>query len=123
MEQEQNSRRKFAATDVFVPFNAQPKYLEKVDTTGSSSQGSANTEIHSGTTPSKSVAEMYSEAYTNADFDEKKGLVVFQRYCHLYRQGEMEEIIQQVSGAKLVESGYESGNHFVILEVTDERGS
>jgi alkylated DNA repair protein alkB family protein 8 len=123
MEQEQNSRRKFAATDVFVPFNAQPKYLEKVDTTESRSQRSANAETNSGATSTKSVAEMYSEAYTNADFDEKKGLVVFQRYCHLYRHGEMEEIIQQVSGAKLVESGYESGNHFVILEVADQKGS
>ena len=29
MEQDEGSRRKFAAPDVFVPFNAQPKYLDK----------------------------------------------------------------------------------------------
>jgi alkylated DNA repair dioxygenase AlkB/SAM-dependent methyltransferase len=115
MEQQQNSRRRFAASDVFVPFNAQPKYLEKVDTMGSQERV-VNLDV--GETKSKSVAEMYSEAYTKADFDEKKGLVVFQRYCHLYRHGEMEEIVKEVAGARLVESGYESGNHFVILEVT-----
>jgi alkylated DNA repair protein alkB family protein 8 len=116
MEQEKDSRRRFAAADVFVPFNAQPKYLDKVDSLGGSKGAEINTV---DAAKSKSVAEMYSEAYTNADFDEKKGLVVFQRYCHLYQKGEMEEIVHQVGGVKLVESGYESGNHFVILEVTE----
>jgi alkylated DNA repair protein alkB family protein 8 len=81
------------------------------------SKGAQNNTVDAA--KSKSVAEMYSEAYTNADFDEKKGLVVFQRYCHVYKKGEMEEIVHQVGGAKLVESGYESGNHFIILEVTE----
>ena len=67
---------------------------------------------------SKSVAQEFSEAYKNADFDEKKGLVVFQRYCHLYRKGELEDLVARIPGAKLVESGYESGNHFVILQVS-----
>ena len=32
MEQDEGSRRKFASTDVFVPFNAQPKYLNTTQT-------------------------------------------------------------------------------------------
>jgi alkylated DNA repair dioxygenase AlkB/SAM-dependent methyltransferase len=109
LEQDQNSRRRFASTDIFVPFNAQPKYLEKVQgTTGG---------FESTTSATKSVAEMYSEKYKKADFDEKKGLVVFQRYCHMYRTGELEELVQQVPGAVLLESGYESGNYFAILKV------
>lgn len=117
IEQQENSRRRFAAPDVFVPFNAQPKYLDKVDSFGENGKSAGNNSVDGE--KGKSVAEMYSEAYTNADFDEKKGLVVFQRYCHLYRKGEMEEIVDQIVGAKLVGSGYESGNHFVILEVTE----
>jgi alkylated DNA repair protein alkB family protein 8 len=120
MEQEESSRRRFAATDVFVPFNAQPKYLDKVlqeKEFYAAVDGKHNQTLHQESGPTRSVAELYSEAYTNADFDEKKGLVVFQRYCHLYRHGEMDEIVQQVRGVKLVESGFESGNHFVILEV------
>ena len=116
MEQEKNSRRRFAAPDVFVPFNAQPKYLDKVTGTGDVASGR---DVDKDEPRSKSVAEMYSEAYTNADFDEKKGLVVFNRYCHLYQKGEMEELVSEVGCARLVESGYESGNHFVILEVTN----
>jgi len=119
MEQDKDSRRHFATTDVYVPFNAQPKYLDKVSQHSGSKKADPNVSTSEpSAVPSKSVAELYSEAYENADFDERKGLVVFQRYCHLYKQGEMEEITCQVSGVKLVESGYESGNHFVILEVT-----
>ena len=125
MEQAADSRRRFAAPDVFVPFNAQPKYLNKLcdKTKGSKTKQNQN-ESSSGSTdsapasgPSKSVAELYSEAYDKADFDERKGLVVFQRYCHMYREGELDDLVRQVPSVRLLESGYESGNHFVILEV------
>ncbi len=107
MEQASNSKRRFAATDVFVPFNAQPKYLDKVN----ECTGAIANEV------SKSVAEQYSEAYEKADFDERKGLVVFQRYCHMYREGELDNLVRQIPSLRLVESGYESGNHYVIVKV------
>lgn len=116
LEQEAKSKRKFAGTDVFVPFNAQPRYLNKVQVEEKpskqekGSRGSAN-----GT---KGVAEIYSQAYEGAEFDENKGLVVFKRYCHMYRHGELDELVEQVDGLSLIESGYESGNHFVLLQVT-----
>jgi len=124
-----HSRRRFAATDVFVPFNAQPKYLDRVpvnsktamqdfgpDTIDDSDTGAATSMVPSQG-PSKSVAELYSDAYDNANFDEQKGLVVFQRYCHMYLEGELEDLVTQVSGVRLIASGYESGNYSVILEV------
>jgi alkylated DNA repair dioxygenase AlkB/ubiquinone/menaquinone biosynthesis C-methylase UbiE len=114
MEQDEGSRRRFAGADVFVPFNAQPKYLDKVAADKEGTRSASSTE-----NGHKSVAEMFSEAYDKADFDEQKGLVVFQRYCHLYRKGEMEQIIDSVKGVKLLENGYESGNYFVILEVVE----
>lgn len=111
MEQDADSRRKFASTDVFVPFNAQPKYLnQSQDSGGLNNQHCAVNENHS-------VAEMYAKAFDGAEYDERKGLVVFRRYCHLYRQGDMEDLASQVPNLRLVESGYESGNHFLILEV------
>jgi len=125
MEQAADSRRRFAAPDVFVPFNAQPKYLDKLchKTKGSKTKQNQNESSSGGTDsapvsgPSKSVAELYSEAYDKADFDERKGLVVFQRYCHMYREGELDDLVRQVPSVRILESGYESGNHFVILEV------
>eukprot|EP00934_Nitzschia_sp_Nitz4_P006164 Nitzschia sp. Nitz4//scaffold38_size140716//310//2943//NITZ4_003123-RA/size140716-processed-gene-0.50-mRNA-1//-1//CDS//3329550006//6154//frame0 len=116
MEQDQSSRRRFAGTDVFVPFNAQPKYLEKAQQQKASEMRSSDEDKQSSGSEGKSVAEAFSETFKKADYDEKKGLVVFQRYCHMYRTGEMEELVGEIPGVKLVESGYESGNHFVILE-------
>jgi hypothetical protein len=102
MDQEEGSRRRFDATDVFVPFNCQPKYLDK-----SSDEAS-----------SKSVAEQYAAVYDGAEFDEKKGLVVFQRYCHLYRSEELAALARKVDGVEVTDSGFESGNYFIILRVT-----
>lgn len=114
LEQEDNSRRRFAANDVFVPFNAQPKYLQmNISKTTSHDEGSL---IGRKETEGKSTAKDYSEAH-NADYDERKGLVVFKRYCHLYRRGELDEIALEVPGVNLVESGFESGNYFIIFEV------
>jgi alkylated DNA repair dioxygenase AlkB/ubiquinone/menaquinone biosynthesis C-methylase UbiE len=108
MEQTEGSRRKFASTDVFVPFNAQPKYLEKLTGNVSIARSEeANNCI--------SVAQLYAESYDGAEYDERKGLVVFQRYCHLYREGELEFLASKVEGLILVESGYESGNYYVIV--------
>ena len=106
LEQNQDSRRKFAGNDVFVPFNAQPRYLSRVVSTGAS-----------GTEEAKSAAEVYSDAYKGAEYDETKGLVVFQRYCHMYRQGELETLISQIEELEIVESAFESGNWQVILKV------
>ena len=115
MEQDEKSKRKFAGTDVFVPFNAQPRYLTKVQIDKKrDKKKKANNSI-----ATRGVAEMYSEAYDGAQFDENKGLVVFKRYCHLYRYGELDELVEKVEGLSLIRSGYESGNHFVLLKVTN----
>lgn len=109
LEQEEGSRHKFAANDVFVPFNVQPKYL--------SLSNGADTDESPGTgLDQKSTAQRYSEAF-RAQYDDSKGLVVFQRYCHLYREGELEAICAEVPNVSIMERGYESGNHFVILRV------
>ena len=116
LEQENDSKRKFHGTDVLVPFNAQPKYL----------QASAKKEEENGKqskavpgAKGKGVAEMLSEAYDGAEFDSKKNLVIFQRYCHMYRQGELEELVSQVQGLELLQSAYEKGNHVVLARVRE----
>ena len=128
MEQEEGSRRQFASEDVYVPFNVQPKYLSlnkedkelpAADTAGTDAvdveKQTATTSVNNG--GNQSTAQAYSKAFQNVEYDDTKGLVVFKRYCHLYRQGEMEELVSQVGNVELLESGFESGNHFVILRV------
>ena len=117
LEQDEGSRRKFAGTDVFVPFNAQPRYLDKVQAEKKDSVLSMKAAAASGENKCKGVAEMYSDAYDGAEYDERKGLVVFQRYCHMYREGELADLVSKIDTLEMVEGGFENGNHFVILKV------
>jgi alkylated DNA repair dioxygenase AlkB/SAM-dependent methyltransferase len=115
LEQEDGSRRTFASNDVYVPFNAQPKYLKMNGSNGPSKHDFPSKESNEQC-GAKSTAQVYSEAL-NAEYDDRKGLVVFNRYCHLYRKGELDEIALGVPGVALLESGFESGNYFIIFEV------
>jgi SAM-dependent methyltransferase len=123
-EQENNSRRKFAGTDVFVPFNSQPRYLDKVSHGPKKNkkkdpkvvQNQPKKEEKSNNKTS-SVAERYSEVYDGAEYDDRKGLVVFQRYCHMYREGELDSLVSEIDSLEILETGFETGNHFMILKV------
>ncbi len=113
LEQKRDSRHNFGATDVLVPFNAQPRYL-KPNTTEEGTQDNVDYESNNKV----DVAETYANMYSGTQFDSEKGLVVFQRYCHVYRKGELEELIISVGGWEILESGYECGNHYVIAKAT-----
>lgn len=125
LEQETDSKRKFHGTDVLVPFNAQPKYLDTSSTKrnekeSSNSQDNSNQSAVDRQSKGKGVAEMMAGQYSGAEFDSKKNLVVFQRYCHMYRGGELESLCEQVPGLEVLDSSYEKGNHVVLLRVTDD---
>eukprot|EP00804_Cyclotella_cryptica_P018252 CCRYP_005984-RA/>CCRYP_005984-RA protein AED:0.24 eAED:-0.41 QI:0/-1/0/1/-1/1/1/0/1017 len=112
LEQEGDSKRKFNGSDLLVPFNAQPKYLQA--SLAKTDDGASN---YDSAADGKGVAQMISESYDGAEFDSKKNLVIFQRYCHLYRRGELEELVAQIPCLELIESAYEKGNHVVLLRV------
>ncbi|KAL3803107.1 hypothetical protein ACHAW5_001971 [Stephanodiscus triporus] len=122
LEQEDDSKRKFHGADVLVPFNAQPKYLHHtVSSTIKDEEDNGkprNIQASVDSSPRrKGVAQMIAEQYSGAGFDTKKNLVVFQRYCHMYRKGELEYLCGQVPGLEVMESSYEKGNHVVLLRV------
>jgi len=118
LEQEDDSNRKFHGTDVLVPFNAQPKYLEHTLSSTTNDVVSNSRPAVDTVTKGKGVAKMMAEQYSGAEFDSKKNLVVFQRYCHMYLKGELEYLCGRVSGFKVIESSYEKGNHVVLARVT-----
>ena len=53
--------------------------------------------------------------------EEQTGDLVFQRYCHVYKEGELEEICSGIPGCRIVESGWDRGNWFVQLEKFADR--
>ena len=116
LEQENDSKRKFHGTDLLVPFNAQPKYLQAQ---GKSNPTFQQTKSSPTESKGKGVAQMMAEQFDGAEFDSKKNLVVFQRYCHMYRKGELESLCEQVPGLEVLESAYEKGNWVITCRVCE----
>eukprot|EP00903_Cladosiphon_okamuranus_P021891 g20124.t2 len=174
IEQEQDSRRSFAAQDVLVPWhladhhNRLPRGQRKDETnanantnmvtedggsgdnnnssnatavnfepdqpethhaegSSSSSSSSASTSIGAeGASGGGTAAEGPSCAPTptaprhgvrmNATDGSGAGSVVYQRYCHVYAEGELEGLVERVDGLRLVESYYDRSNWCVVAE-------
>jgi hypothetical protein len=49
---------------------------------------------------------------------EGKSSTVFQRYCHLYKQGELEQLCEEINGCKVLQSYYDNSNWCVVLQKT-----
>ena len=66
----------------------------------------------------QAAAEEAQRAFVaeHATFDKEKNAFVFMRYCHVYRQGELEELVKQLEPAvKLVRVYFDTGNWAMIL--------
>ncbi|GER27748.1 S-adenosylmethionine-dependent methyltransferase [Striga asiatica] len=50
--------------------------------------------------------------------DDKKGAVVYDRYYHVFSEGELERLVSGVDGAVIVDRFYDKSNWCVILEKT-----
>jgi alkylated DNA repair protein alkB family protein 8 len=86
------SKRKFGEEqDVYVPWNLQQKFVSQ-----------------SPDLPSVSHSVV----------DEGKGVIVYQRYCHLYQEGELEKLAGLLKGVELVRVFYDNSNWFVWLRKT-----
>ena len=66
------------------------------------------------------AARSIASRHDGAEYDSERNLVVFQRYCHMYRRGELEELVGRVDGLEVVGSSFERGNHVVTLRVVDD---
>lgn len=49
-------------------------------------------------------------------YDPDKRATVFQRYCHVYTEGELRELLQSVAGCLIREEYYDTGNWCALVE-------
>jgi alkylated DNA repair protein alkB homolog 8 len=96
MEQEEGSKRTFDHQDVMVPWRLQKKFVEE------SSERTEGVEAE----PQHVV--------------EERGLLTYQRYCHVYKDGELEDLCRSIPGCRILDTGYDRSNWFVELERTRE---
>ena len=51
---------------------------------------------------------------------QEKHTVVYQRYCHVYKEGELEKLFEKIPGCKVEAAYFDFGNWCVEVRVTRE---
>lgn len=84
--EQKESKRKFESQDCYVPWNLQKCY--------SKNDSSVKKEI----------------------IEEKEDVVVLNRYCHVFHEGELEIYLEKFNNIKLVDHYYDHANWCVLFE-------
>lgn len=105
-QSEGRSGHNFESPDVFVPFHNR---VDKPKAPATAPQPA----------PTDDVATL--EAMGGV-FDPTKRAVIFQRYCHVYRTGELRALIDEVGGMRILDEYYDTGNHCIAIEKLPDNG-
>lgn len=98
LEQGPDSKHVFETQDTMVPWKLNKRFIHDKN--------------------NKTIGEKKKEM----DKKEQDELIVYERYCHVYKEGELEDLCSQAAGCEIIESGWDRGNWFVHLKkVKDER--
>ncbi|CAM9345993.1 unnamed protein product, partial [Hapterophycus canaliculatus] len=158
IEQEQDSRRSFAAQDVLVPWHLADQHNHSQNQHQRHRGSRNNDDIHTKkagrgkdkeATRAKSTSERLGQGKSHDDgvassadasaarknggvsapaptaprhgvrvdgLGGSAGSVVYQRYCHVYAEGELEGLVERVDGLRLIESYYDRSNWCVVAE-------
>ena len=92
LEQNAHAKRQFDSQDVMVPWKLLSKYVK--ETAGKEELQPKDAE----------------KVLTSGSFHVEKDAVVLQRYCHVYKQFELEELWNQISEVEITESFFDAGN-------------
>ncbi|CAM6002498.1 unnamed protein product [Sphagnum balticum] len=113
LEQDQLSRRRFESQDVLVPWNVQARHIQH------ESDDNTYQHLHNDDGTSK------VDAIDDRDSDDTQSVCVH-RYCHVYVQGELEELVGLVNKRMMVENNgrgvsvrdsyYDRGNWCVVIQ-------
>jgi SAM-dependent methyltransferase len=77
------------------------------------------------TVPVLRVADMLASAagvegsVVASEVEESERHFVYQRYCHVYRRGELEDLCSSVPGVRIAQSGYDKNNWYIMLQKLD----
>lgn len=99
---EQN--KKFKTADVFVPWNLHDKYHKNNVKKGIEGEEG----IKEGLEDDGNRPEVYK--------NEEKNAVVYKRYYHLFVYKELESMLEEIGGLKIVESFYDRDNWCCVFE-------
>lgn len=115
LEQDSRSKHVFNSQDTMVPWKLNKRFQHP--------QPSTSVASSSGCSAAAVDGDVGATVMTNpAAAPDQDDIVVYERYCHVYREGELEELCSQVAGCEVVDRGWDRGNWFVQLrKVRDNR--
>ncbi len=115
MEQE---NLKVTQQDVLVPWNLQVKYeSEKKLTSLLEEENKSRESISTGELSESAIIEGVEEGQeSDIVINEGKKTLVYKRYYHMFKKGELEELVGEVEGVEIQESFYDNDNWCVILK-------
>ncbi|POM69622.1 Alkylated DNA repair protein alkB 8 [Phytophthora palmivora] len=118
-EQMKGSRRRFeeGRQDFMVPWNLDKRFVFSTEDSSSTTLGAESGE------ESKEVEKIEKDPSEDGDGDDsgdkttskQQERVVVQRYCHMFKQGELESLVELAGNAKVEQSYYDESNWAVIL--------
>ena len=111
-EQEEGSRLTFTEQDVLVPWKMQQRFFEEKEKGVPSASGRGSVAGADAVLPDDLLSP---EGPCQHVTEDAQGALVFQRYCHVYRDGELEDLCSSVPGARVEEAGWDRGNWFVLV--------
>ena len=97
--------RKFTTQDVFVEWHLHDTYEKNKKE--AENNGSIKKDVQ---------IEQNTGYIETAIKDETKKATIYHRYYHVFKKGELEELINEIPGLKILESYYDHANWCVILE-------
>jgi alkylated DNA repair protein alkB homolog 8 len=116
LEQGDDSKHVFATQDTMVPWKLNMRFALP------SGQGTTRAMIEETRAEAISKSKVKGKVTSVATSSNQDEIVVYDRYCHVYKEGELEDLCSRVPGCRVVESGWDKGNWFVrIVKVNDER--
>jgi SAM-dependent methyltransferase len=97
LEQDLTSRRKFGAQDLLVPWNIPRKFID-------------SKELEKNSALRENLDRINGENGMNGD------KILVQRYCHVYREGELQELFDKAGGNRIIQTYYDRGNWCIIAQ-------
>ncbi len=119
-EQDEASKRRFESQDVMVPWKFRPEYLSAAPAYPGGPRPDPSQQVQGGAGASSATqadadAELARVAAAwGGEVDEEGGRVVFQRYCHVYVEGELRELVESHPQARVDAAWWERGNWCVV---------
>eukprot|EP01038_Epipyxis_sp_PR26KG_P008479 gene8479-11462_t len=140
-EQGEQSKRLFHEQDTMVPWQLNKRFVlqqQKRSDKDSGDDASNNNHLkgaywvedNNNSNNEKEALPNHNKLFNDNYYDdfmsgpckhvvEKDDEFIFQRYCHVYKEGELDDLCSCVPECRIVESGWDKGNWFVRLLKVD----